>query len=161
MLLLSAAADVGERKHDHGETRRGGFFRRRDRRPGRLADLQRVDPDRLNDVLELGEAEIAGGEIEAPSDLPIGVLGKADRAGLGDPLEPRGNIDALAHQVAVGFFDHVAEMHADAEIDASVVRHANIALDEAFCIAMAEPTASTTLRNSAMSPSPVRLTTRP
>jgi hypothetical protein len=30
------------------------------------------------------------------------------------------------------FFDHVAEMNSDSEIDAAVVRHANIALDEAI-----------------------------
>jgi hypothetical protein len=53
---------------------------------GRNADLKGVDPDRLSDILELGEAEIAGREIEPPFDLPIGVLGKTDRAGLGDPL---------------------------------------------------------------------------
>ena len=77
-------------------------------------------------------AEIGDGEIEPPFDLPIGVLGKTDRAGLGDSLQPRGNVDAVAHQVAVGFFDHVAEMNADAEINAAVVRHANIVLDEAI-----------------------------
>ena len=76
-------------------------------------------------------AEIGDREIEPPFDLPIGVLGKTDRAGLGDSLQPRGDIDAVAHQVAVGFFDDVAEMNADAEIDAAVVRHANIALDDA------------------------------
>ena len=77
-------------------------------------------------------AEIGDGEIEPPLHLPIRVLGKADRAGLGDPLQPRGDVDAVAHQVAVGFFDDVAEMNADAEIDAAVVRHANIVLDEAI-----------------------------
>ena len=93
--------------------------------------MQRIDPDRLSDVLELGRAEIGDRQIEPPFHLPIGVLGEADRAGRGDPLQPRGDIDAVAHQVAVSFLDHVAEMDADAELDAAVVRHANIALDEA------------------------------
>ena len=80
----------------------------------------------------MDEAEIAGREIEPPFDLPIGIFRKADRAGLGDSLQPCGNIDAVAHQIAVSFFDHVTEMHPDAEIDPAVVRHANIALDEAI-----------------------------
>jgi hypothetical protein len=62
----------------------------------RLADFEQLDPDRLGDVLELGRAEIADREIEPPLDLTIGVLGEADRARLGDPLEPRGDIDAVA-----------------------------------------------------------------
>ena len=40
-------------------------------------------------------------EIEPPLDLPVGVLGQTDRAGRGDALQPRGDIDAVAHQVAV------------------------------------------------------------
>ena len=63
MLLLRVAADIGERQNDDREARRGGFFRRRDRRGlrlggRRLADLERIDPDRIGDVLELGWAEI-------------------------------------------------------------------------------------------------------
>ena len=76
-------------------------------------------------------AEIADREIEPPLDLPIGVLGETDRAGLGDALEPRGDIDAVAHQVAVALLDHVAKMNADAEFDAPLGRHAGVALDHA------------------------------
>ena len=47
------------------------------------------------------------------------------------PFEPRGDIDAVAHQVAVGLLDHVAEMNADAELDAAVGRQAGVALDHA------------------------------
>ena len=133
------------------ERRGGADFSGAGAGAGRLADLQRVDPDWLSDVLELDEAEIAGREIEPPFDLPIGILGKADRAGLGDPLQPRGNIDAVAHQIAVSFFDHVTEMHPDAEIDPAVVRTPTLRSMRPFCIAMAQRTASTTLRNSAMS----------
>src|SRR5271167_3899421 len=83
------------------------------------ADSQRIDPDRLGDVLELGRAEIADREIEPPFDLAIGVLGKRDCAGLGDSLEPRGDIDAVAHEVAVALLNHVAEMDAHPELDAA------------------------------------------
>ena len=74
---------------------------RRGLRLGGLADFERIDPDRLGDVLELGRAEIADREIEPPLDLPVGVLGETDRAGLADALQPRGDIDAVAHQIAV------------------------------------------------------------
>ena len=41
-----------------------------------LADLERIDPDRLSDVLELGQAEIMDRQIEPSLDLPIGLLGE-------------------------------------------------------------------------------------
>ena len=57
------------------------------------------------------------------------------RSDLIDPaanaLEPRGDIDAVAHQVAVGFVDLIAQMNADAKLDASLGRQAGVALDEA------------------------------
>jgi len=33
--------------------------------------------------------------------LPIGIFGKTDGAGLGDAFQARGDIDPVAHQVAV------------------------------------------------------------
>ena len=49
--------------------------------PGRGdPDLKRIDPDRLDDVLELGLAEIADLEVEPRAHLPVGVLGQTDRA---------------------------------------------------------------------------------
>ena len=123
--------------------------------------MQRIDPDRFGDVLKLGRAEIADREIEPSLDLPKGVLGKADRARLGDAFESRGNIDAVAHQIAVGLLDDVAEMNADAEDDAALGGRPALRSTMAFCTSMAQRTASTTLRNSMRLPSPVRLTTRP
>jgi len=58
--------------------------------------LQRIDADRLGDVLEFGRAEIADGEFEPPFDLAISVLGKTDRARLAYAFQPRGDIDAVA-----------------------------------------------------------------
>ena len=135
VVLRRIAAEIGERQHDDGETRRAGLFRRetagRGVRLSRIADVQRIDPDRFGDVLELGRAEVPDGEIEPPLDLPIGVLGQADPAGRGDPLQSRGDIDAVAHQIAVSLLDDVAEMNADAKIDAALGRHAGVAFDEA------------------------------
>ncbi len=62
-------------------------------------------------------------------DLAVGVLGQTDRAGLGDPLEARGDIDAVAHEVAVALLDDIAEMNANPELDALLERDAGIALD--------------------------------
>ena len=109
--------------------RRDGFRRLRERRLGRFPNFKRIDPDRLGDVLELHRAEIADLKIEPPFHLTIGVLGEADRPGLGDALQPRGDIDAVAHEVAVAFLDHVAEMDADPKFDALVGRDLSVALD--------------------------------
>ena len=126
-----------------GVTGSAGFRLRGD------ADLKRIDPDRLGDVLELGRAEIGDREIEPPLDLPIGVLGKTDRAGLSDAFQPRGDIDAVAHQIAVALLDDVAEMNADAEFDAPVLAaRRRCARPWPFCTSIAQRTASTTLRNS-------------
>jgi hypothetical protein len=48
---------------------------------------------------------------------------------LATSLQARGDIDAVAHQVAVAFLDHVAEMDAYAEFDALVGRDPSVALD--------------------------------
>ena len=62
-------------------------------------------------------------EIEPPLDLPVGVVGgcKSLRAWR-PPGGARGDIDAVAHQVAVAILDHVAEMDADPKFDALVGR---------------------------------------
>ena len=73
--------------------------------------------------------EVGDGEIEPPLDLPIGLFRKTDRAGPGEAFEARGDVDAVAHQVAVALLDHVAQMNADAELDATVLGHAGVALD--------------------------------
>ena len=97
----------------------------------RLADFERIDPNRLGDVLEFGRAEIVDREIEPRLHLPIGIFGEADSARLGDPFQPRGDIDAVAHQVAVALLDHIAEMDADAKLDAALGRKTGVALDHA------------------------------
>ena len=140
IFLLGVAAHVGERQH--GDRRLDG---QRGRRVvvgltsiggpasdlGRQPDLQRIDADRLGDVLELRRTEIADRQIEPSLNLPEGLLRQADRAGLGDALQPRGDVDAVAHQVAVALLDHIAKMNADAELDASLRREAGVALDHA------------------------------
>ena len=100
------------------------------RRRGRT-DVERIDPDRLDDVLELSRAEIADREIEPAPDLTIGILGETDRAGLADALKPSGDVDAVAHQIAVALLDDVPEMYSNAKFDAALWRNARVALDHA------------------------------
>jgi hypothetical protein len=63
--------------------------------------------------------------------LAIGVFGEADGPRLGYPFEPRRNIDAVTHQIAIALFDHIAEMDADAELDAALRRKPGVALNHA------------------------------
>src|SRR5208337_1476845 len=93
--------------------------------------LQRINSDRLGDVLEFGRAEIGDRQIEPTLDLMIGVLGKADTARVANALEPRGDVDAIAHEIAVALLDHIAKMNAYAELDAAFRRHAGVAIDHA------------------------------
>ena len=94
-----------------------------------LADFERIGPDRLRDVLQLGWAEVGDGEIEPPLHLAVGVLGQTDRAWRGDAFHRRGNIDAVAHQVAVVLLDHVTEVDADPKYNALILRHTGVTLD--------------------------------
>src|SRR5277367_119075 len=63
--------------------------------------------------------------------LPVRILRKKDRPRRGDALQSRGDVDAVAHQVAVTLLDDVTEMNADAEVDAALLRQAGVALDHA------------------------------
>ena len=56
---------------------------------------------------------------------------EADTAWIGDRLYARGDVDAIAHQIAVALLDYVAQMDADAEFDAALGRQASVALDHA------------------------------
>ena len=110
----------------------------------------------------LDQAEIADRNVEPPLDLTIGVVRETYRAGLGYALEARGDIDAVAHQIAVALLDDVAEMNADAGLYALVVGHADVALGQtALHVDGAADGFDYTAEVSTIAPSPVRLTTRP
>jgi hypothetical protein len=79
----------------------------------------------------LGCAQIGHGQIEPRLHLPIDIFEKTDRAGFGDTLQSGGNVDAVAHQIAVAFLDHVAKVNTDAKLDAALGRQASVALDHA------------------------------
>ena len=90
-----------------------------------------IDPHRLSDVLELDHAQIAYSKIEPRLNLPIGVFRKTNGSGLGNTFQSGGDVDAIAHQVAVALLDHVAQMDADAELNAALRRKAGVALHHA------------------------------
>ena len=69
--------------------------------------------------------------VEPAAHLAVGVLGEADRAGIGDPFEARRDVDAIAHQIAIAFLDDVAQMDANAKLDTALRRQAGVALDHA------------------------------
>ena len=100
-------------------------------------------------------------EIEPPLDLPVGVLGQTDRARLANTLQSRGDIDAVAHQIAVALLDHVAQMDADAKFDAPVGRDTGVALDHALLHFDGAVHGVDDAAKLDKAPSPVRLTTRP
>src|SRR5258708_5560930 len=115
-LVLEIHAETGEWQHHDRQARRrrllDGGWAWRGGDLDRGANFERIDPDRLDDILEFGLAKVADHEIEAALDLSVRVLRQTDRSGLRDSLETRGDVDAVAHQVSVAFLDYVAEMNA-------------------------------------------------
>ena len=89
-----------------------------------------IDPHRLRDVLQLLLAHIADVSASFALDLLVGVVGKTDAAGCGERLQPRGDVDAVAEDVAL-VDDDVADIDADAELDATIFRNGSAALRHA------------------------------
>jgi hypothetical protein len=114
-----------------------------------------------SDVFEFFLSEIGEAFLKAITHLAVGVLGKTDTARISNAFKARGNVDAVAHQVAIALLDQVAQMDADAELDATLRRKTRVALDHAIlhldCAANGIDDASDSMRT----PSPVRLTMRP
>ena len=102
--------------------------RRRSRR--RAVELDAEDGDRLGDVLDLLLAHRLEAEGELLLDLLRHLARHADAAGLGQLLEPGGDVDALAVAV-LALDDHLAQIDADPDLDALIVGTCGIALGEA------------------------------
>jgi hypothetical protein len=136
IVLFRIAAYIGKGEDHDREVRCFGWDRNQRQSssglPGhRPADFERIGPDRLGDVLELGQAQIADGEIETGPHLAISVFGQADGAGLSNTFEARCDIDAITHQVAVAFYHYIAKMDSNAKLDAAFRRKASVALNHA------------------------------
>ena len=63
----------------------------------------------MRDILQALLAEIDEFGLDLPARLPIGVLGKADRARIANPFEARGDIDPVAQNV-LAVDENVAEI---------------------------------------------------
>jgi uncharacterized membrane protein YeaQ/YmgE (transglycosylase-associated protein family) len=81
------------------------------------------------DVLEASLPKVDTGFAQFVLRLTVGIHGQANPAGLSDVLDSRSDIDAVAHQTAVGLFDYIARMNADPKFDATVLRQARIGPD--------------------------------
>ena len=83
--------------------------------------------DRTRHVLDHLLAEILEPHLDLVGDLFAHRVGDANAGGWRHRLEPRRDVHAITEDVVV-LDDDVAEMDADAELDASIVAHTNIVL---------------------------------
>jgi hypothetical protein len=81
----------------------------------------------VGDILQALLAEIDEFGLDPPARLPIGVLGKADRARIANPFEARGDVDPVAQDV-LAVDENVAEIDADAIENASGLGNRFVAL---------------------------------
>src|SRR5271163_150154 len=86
-----------------------------------------VGPDWPRDVLQRLLADVFEGEVEAARGILLNPRRDADAAGLGQAFEASRDIDAVAKDVTV-LDDDVADVDADAKLDAVVLRQRGIPL---------------------------------
>ena len=103
--------------------------RRRDRpQPGAAHP---VNPYRPLDVLQRARANILEAGLDLAADVLVHPRRDANTAGIGQPFQPRRDIDAVAIDV-VAVDDDIADIDADAEIDAAAGRNARIPVGHAL-----------------------------
>jgi hypothetical protein len=56
-------------------------------------------------------------------------LRQTDRPRRGDAFKPRSDIDSIAHQIAIALLNDIAEVDADAKLNAALGRKTGIAFD--------------------------------
>jgi len=88
-----------------------------------------INANRLGDVLQLGLTKVADCEVKPRFHLPEGILRKTYSSGLSDAFQSRRDIDAVTHQVAIAFLDHVTKMNADAKFNPPLWRQASVTFD--------------------------------
>jgi len=86
-----------------------------------------VDPHRPGNVFDLLLAQILKDKGEPVAHVIMNRTGDEDPAGIGQGFDPRGDVDPVAIEV-VRLDDDVAEVNADAQFDAVVVRDAGVPL---------------------------------
>ena len=116
IFLLRIAADIGERQDDDGKARRFSrqFLRGRSHSMrGALPrlGLQRINPHRPRDVLQVPLAEIDEIGVDPAAHVVVGRARNQHAAGLANALQPRCDIDAVAQNV-VALDQDIAEIDA-------------------------------------------------
>ena len=86
-----------------------------------------IDAHWPGNVLDLLLAQILEDEGQPVAHMFVHGIGDEHPAGIGQGLDPRGDIDAVAIEV-VALDDHVAEIDADAQLDAVVRRDTRVLL---------------------------------
>ena len=89
-----------------------------------------MDADRAGDVLDALRPHVLEAEIELVAHLVAHDAADIDPAGVGQRLDARGDVDAVAVDV-VAVDDDVADIDADAEFAAPILRHLGVALAHA------------------------------
>ena len=79
--------------------------------------------ERSRDVLDFMFAQIVEGGRQVIAHRLLHDRRNRDTSGLCEPLQPRGNVDPIAIDRAIGLLDDVAEVHADAKSHAPIVRY--------------------------------------
>ncbi len=113
---------VGKGKHRY---RRGARRRLGGARP--FAEQDAVGAHRPCDVLDLLLAPVLECKVELVANLVAHDPADADATRLGQRFEAGGDVDAVAEDVAF-IDDDVADIDADAELDAPIGRYANVAV---------------------------------
>jgi len=85
------------------------------------------DMNRAGDIFDLPVAQILEGEAQLVLHVIAHGARDANPAGLGQTLQPRGNVDAVAEDI-LAIDDDVAEIDADAEVDAAIGRQVGVTL---------------------------------
>ncbi len=69
--------------------------------------------------------DVLESDIDLAANLPVGVIGNADAAWLGDSLKPRCDVDTIAKNIVV-VDDDVADVNANAKFDPEFRRYADV-----------------------------------
>jgi hypothetical protein len=88
-----------------------------------------MDAHRPRDVLERLLPEIDEGLLHPVARMFVRRAGQDNPALLTEALKPRGDVHAVAHKIAVALLDHVAQVNADAKLDALFGRQAGVSLE--------------------------------
>ena len=128
ILLLGIAAHVGE--WQHGDRRLVRHRRRRCHGSGAVRPADAEDPHRPGDVLDRPFAQIFQHDLQLVAHRIAHGARDEDRARFGDALQPRRNVDPVSVDV-VAFDDDVAQVDADAELDAAVFGRGAVAVGHA------------------------------